>query len=65
MKASTYLGESVPLYSTVPPQLLDWVNSADALQAICNAKDIADRAIAALHKEQEVRREDLHQPITL
>lgn len=65
MKASTNLGESVPLFSSVPPQLLAWVHSAEALQAICNAKDIADRTIAALNKEQEVRREDLHQPITL
>lgn len=65
MKASTYLGESVPLFTSVPPQLLVWVHSAEALQAICNAKDIADRAIAALNKEQEVRREDLQQPITL
>lgn len=65
MKASTYFGESVPLFTSVPPQLLVWVHSAEALQAICNARDIADRAIAALNKEQEIRREDLHQPITL
>lgn len=67
MKTSTYLGESVsvPLYWSVPPQLLDWVNSAEALQAISNAKAIADRAIATLNKEHEILREDLQRPITL
>lgn len=65
MKASTFLGESVPLYTTVPPKLLVWVHSVDAFEAISNAKNVADRAIAALNKEQELRIEDLHQPITL
>lgn len=65
MKSSINLGESVPLYSSVPQQLLDWMNSSEALQAIGNAKEIANRAIAALNKEQEIGREDLHQPITL
>ncbi|MDO8457709.1 MAG: hypothetical protein Q7T07_12475 [Burkholderiaceae bacterium] len=65
MNASTHLGEFVPLYQSMPQQLVDRINSADFLRAISSAADVADRSIAALNKERMVRTEDLHQPITL
>jgi hypothetical protein len=58
-------GESVSLYTLVPQQLVDWVSSADATQSIRSAADDAARSIEHLNKEREIRREDLHQPITL
>lgn len=65
MNASTDLGEFVPLYKSMPQQLIDWANSADVIRAISSAADTADRSIAVLTKEREVRPESLHRPITL
>jgi hypothetical protein len=65
MNASNHLGEFVPLYKSMPQQLVDWTNSAEFIRAISSAADIADRSIAALNQERMVRTESLHQPITL
>tara|TARA_A100000171_G_scaffold8703_1_gene6471 strand:+ start:4949 stop:5146 length:198 start_codon:yes stop_codon:yes gene_type:complete len=65
MNSSIRSGEAVPLYTSIPQQLVEWANSSELLHAINMAADTADRSIAALNKEREVRREDLHLPITL
>jgi len=65
MNASTHLGEFLPLYKSMPQQLVDWVNSEDFMRAISSAADIADRSIATLNKERAVQAENLYQPITL
>ena len=58
-------GSSVPLAMTVPNDLVEWLDSAAGQQALSTAAESADRSIAALNSEREIRREDLHQPITL
>jgi hypothetical protein len=45
--------------------LVEWLDSAAGRQALTTAAETADRSIAALNCEREIRREDLHQPITL
>jgi hypothetical protein len=65
MNASFRKGELVSLYTLVPQQLLEWANSAGANQSILSAANDAARTIECLNREREVRREELHQPITL
>lgn len=54
----------MPLYTTIPENLLDWVNSQVSKTAICESQNALDRTIEVLKKEQRVQREDLHRPIT-
>ncbi|MFP3614534.1 hypothetical protein SB778_31065 [Paraburkholderia sp. SIMBA_050] len=63
MKSTNYQGLTVPLL--VPNDLVEWLDSAAGQKALSTAAETADRSIAALNSEREVRREDLHQPITL
>ncbi|MFL9977643.1 hypothetical protein [Paraburkholderia graminis] len=65
MKDSACQGASVTLYTSVPQTLVDWAQSIEGRRAICAAADVAERAIADLNKEREVKREELHQPVTL
>ncbi|MDR0241099.1 MAG: hypothetical protein LBJ65_05810 [Burkholderia sp.] len=58
-------GRDVPLYTNLPNNAVAWLNTADAQAAFHTAVDAAQRSIADLNKEREVRLEDLHQPITL
>lgn len=64
MKNSSSSRKSVPLYTTIPENLLDWVNSQVSKTAICESQNALDRTIEVLKKEQRVQREDLHRPIT-
>lgn len=63
MKSTNNQGLTVPLL--VPDDLVEWLDSAAGQQALSNAAETANRSIAALNSEREIRREDLHQPITL
>lgn len=65
MKNSSMSKSPVPLYTSMPESLLQWVNSQDAKAAISDSKNALDRTIEVLKKEQRVQREDLHRPITL
>nr|WP_314566481.1 hypothetical protein [uncultured Pseudomonas sp.] len=58
-------GETVPFYSSVPRQVMEWLQSAEAQQVIASAANAAESSIASLNKERQVQREELHQPITL
>ncbi|MBR8070177.1 MULTISPECIES: hypothetical protein [Burkholderia] len=58
-------GRDVPLFTNLPNNAVAWLNTADAQTAFQTAVDAAQRSIADLNKEREVRLEDLHQPITL
>lgn len=58
-------GRDVPLFTNLPNNAVAWLNTAAAQDAFCTAVDAAQRSIADLDKEREIRLEDLHQPITL
>ncbi|WP_157056128.1 hypothetical protein [Candidatus Burkholderia verschuerenii] len=45
--------------------LVKWADSKVGQQALSDAARAACQSIAALNSEREIRREDLHQPITL
>ncbi|MBR8034513.1 hypothetical protein [Burkholderia vietnamiensis] len=45
--------------------LVKWADSKAGQQALSDAAQAACKSIAALNSEREIRREDLHQPITL
>ncbi|UXU87016.1 hypothetical protein [Burkholderia sp. S-53] len=58
-------GSPVPFVQVLPNDLVEWLDSAAGQQALNAAAETADKSIAALNSEREIRREDLHQPITL
>ncbi|WP_186155041.1 hypothetical protein [Burkholderia gladioli] len=65
MTRHNHEGQGVPLFTNLPNDAVAWLDTADALVAFKAAVDAAQRSIADLSKEREVRLEDLHQPITL
>lgn len=55
----------MPLAQNLPNALVEWLDSPAGREALSSAVETADTSIAALNSERAIRREDLHQPITL